>query len=131
MLLEKILLRLTELGYVDDDKFTMWWISSRRSNKPKGIRIIKRELIAKGVERQTIEKISGTVSQPLPGVAADNPEYKIALRAVGSKLRIWHKLPKTELKKKVYGFLGRRGFDNDTVFAVIDEICGKDYNNGE
>jgi regulatory protein len=130
-LLEKILLRLTDLGYVDDVKFTVWLISSRRSNKPKGMRVIKNELKAKGVERQTVEEISGNINRYRQDNAAGETEYEIALKAVTPKLRIWRKFPVLDRKKKIYGFLMRRGFDNDTAVSVIDEVCGKDYNSGE
>ena len=131
VLVEKILLRLTDLGYVDDAKFTAWWISARRSNKPKGMRVIKNELKAKGVERQTVEKISGSIKRSQQGDATGESEYEIALRAATPKLGIWRKFPVLERKKKIYGFLMRRGFDSDTAVSVIDEVCGKDYNNGE
>lgn len=108
--------RLIELGYVDDEKFASWWIESRQKTKPRGMRLIKQELKQKGITTDAIENV---------------PEDVIARRAVEKKLEIWKKLSKPEQKKKLYDFLGRRGFSYNTIARVIDGILGKGYNTEE
>lgn len=105
-LLERIITRLRELDYINDEKFAAWWIDQRKSHKPKGKRLISQELKAKGV---TIE-------------ISPSDEVELARRAVAKKLLLWQKLPKLEQKKKIYGFLGRRGFTGDTIHRVIDGV---------
>jgi regulatory protein len=108
--------RLTELGYIDDAKFTAWWIESRQKTKPKGMRLIKRELKKKGIETEAIEEM---------------PEDDFARRAIQKKIEIWKRLPKLEQKKKIYDFLGMRGFSFDTIRRVIDSAVGIGYNTFE
>lgn len=112
----RVMDRLTELGYIDDAKFAAWWIEARQKTKPKGIRLIKQELKNKGI---TTNLLGGT------------SEDEVARRAIQKKKEIWKRLPKLEQKKKIYDFLGRRGFASGTIFRVIDSVIGKGYNNDE
>lgn len=104
---DRITARLRELGYLDDAKFTRWWMTQRQAHRPKGMRAIRQELKMKGIAVQ--------------GIKLD--EIKLAKQAIEKKLPLWSKLPKLELKKKLYGFLGRRGFSGETIHRVIDEVA--------
>jgi regulatory protein len=121
--IEKVINRMTELGYIDDFKFAQWWVEQRQAFKPKGDQFIKRELMVKGVDRDLIDQAltqSDTSSQK-----------ELALTAVRKKLPLWSKLPLIMQKQKLYSFLGRQGFDSDTIRSTIDEVTGKDYNSQE
>lgn len=113
---DRVMDRLIELGYIDDAKFAAWWIQSRQITKPKGMRLIKQELKQKGI-----------VTSEIPVI----PEDEIASRAIQKKREIWKKLSKLEQKKKLYDFLGRRGFSYNTIARVIDDVLGKGYNTDE
>ena len=119
---QRVLTRLVELGYVDDLKFSQWLIESRTRNKPKGIRFIKQELMQKGVDRGLIDEV---LSKEQLGKTS---EMDSARKAIGRKLLFWQKLPVLERKKKVYGFLGRRGFSEDTIRKIVDEVVENNYN---
>ncbi len=103
---QRVLGRLRDLGYIDDAKFVSWWVDQRASHRPKAARLIAMELRAKGVEAKDMNL----------------DETALAHRAVEKKLSLWHKLPKLEQKKKIYGFLGRRGFGGETIHRIIDEL---------
>ncbi len=103
---QKVLDRLKELNYVDDAKFAAWWVEQRSTFKPKGKRLIKLELKAKGVKDSIVETID---------------ERELAQRAIQKKLILWQKLPDLERKKKLFDFLSRRGFSTDTIYRIIDE----------
>lgn len=107
-LLERVITRLRELDYVNDEKFAAWWVDQRQSHKPKGTRFLTQELKAKGV---TVE-------------IKQSDEVGLARQALAKKLDRWQALPKLEQKKKIYGFLGRRGFDSEVIRHVIDEVVG-------
>lgn len=115
-IISKVVDRLRGLGYVDDRKFVNWWIEQRHSHKPKGARLIAQELKAKGIKSQ--------YSYGGRNVTDTDDEAVLARRAVIKKLPLWQKLPKLEQKKKIYGFLGRRGFDGGVIRRVIDEVTG-------
>lgn len=43
-----------------------------------------------------------------------------AKQAVEKKMPLWTKLPTLARKKKLYDYLGRRGFDFETIRKLID-----------
>jgi regulatory protein len=112
---EKALERMRELGYVDDKKFVSWWVEQRNSFRPKGTRLLKMELLQKGIDRDLLGEMSVD-------------EREGAQKAIRKKIVLWAQLPIIEQKKKVYTFLAQRGFSSDTIGAIIDEIGKKDYN---
>lgn len=124
-LVDRILIRLRDLGYLDDTKFVSWWIDQRRSHKPKGVRLIVRELKAKGISddlvKSLVVKRRDQFSCGRNEIDTDD-EIALARRAVAKKLFLWQTLSSLERKKKMYGFLGRRGFDAETIHRAIDEV---------
>lgn len=56
-LVDNAILRLKELGYLDDEKFAREWIESRLNSKPKGRILVRRELLTKGVKAELVEKM--------------------------------------------------------------------------
>lgn len=98
---EKVIDRLTELGYIDDEKFASWWIEQRKTFRPKGAAIIKQELKQKGVI--------------IDGLTDDKNSARLL---VEKKLKLLKNLSDFEKKRKLYGFLARRGFSS----SVIDDI---------
>ncbi len=107
-IVERVTVRLRELGYLDDAKFVTWWADQRQSHKPKGARLIRQELLAKGIHRDVIDE------QLKPST-----EEELARRAARKKLALWQKLPVLERERKIYGFLSRRGFDSETIRHTI------------
>lgn len=122
LLINKVVNRMRELGYVDDRKFAVWWVDQRMSFKPKGRRFIAMELTRKGISRETIED----VLEAAGGGQKTFSELKGAQKAIQRKLVLWARKPIIEQKKKVYTFLAQRGFSSDTIGKIIDEIDKKD-----
>lgn len=112
-LLTKVIGRMEELGYADDVKFAEWWVEQRTDFKPKGNRYIQMELRGKGVPDAVIDSVlasRGSVSL-----------LTAARQAVAKKMPLWAKLPVLARKKKLYDYLGRRGFDFEIIRKLIDE----------
>lgn len=97
VLVQRVVERMRELGYVDDQKFATWWVEQRASFRPKGKRAIAYELRKKGV---TID------------IALD--EFELAKKAIAKN------------PKNVSFFLSSRGFSSDTIRRVIDWLAKKD-----
>lgn len=49
--------RLTEKGYVDDEKFARFWIDNRKQRTGVSMRMLSAELMSKGVDRDIAEEI--------------------------------------------------------------------------
>lgn len=109
----QILEKLEKMGYINDTEFAKWWIEQRREFKPKSFRAIRMELVKKGISREIIDELN----KP-----QDRDETKLALKLIDKKLKRWSGLPELEFKKKVYNFLGSRGFGFDVIKEVVDRL---------
>lgn len=109
-----ILSKFRKYKYIDDLEFAKWWVKSRVS-RPKGIRLIKLELLRKGVDRDTVDKVLSSA-----GSQAD-----LAKKALAKKIKKWQNLPAIEFKKKIYQYLASRGFDFDTIKETFAQFVKK------
>lgn len=119
-LVERVIARMRELGYVDDMKFALWWIEQRQSFKPKGKRLVILELGAKGVSSRVAEAAFSSLNDTLTG------PLEAAKDLLVKKLHLWRLLDIQTQKKKSYDFLYRRGYEADTIGRVVDDLVQKD-----
>lgn len=111
---EGTIARLYEYGYLDDEAFARSWLSDRERLKPKGERGLSYELRQKGISDEVIAL-----------VLEELDEESSALRAVEPKLARWLTLDEQAMKRKINGFLGRRGFSYDAIRAVVEEALSR------
>lgn len=116
---DQVINELTSQGLIDDTEFAKWWIEQRHTFRPKGTRVIRMELLQKGVSREIVEQVLTLT------VESKNKELELAFSAASKKLSLWHRLPKDEIKIKVGNFLARRGFDWEIIYKVIDSLVKK------
>ena len=117
VLLDKVVTRMAELGYVDDRKFARWWVEQRNTFRPKGTMLLVRELYQKGVDRDIVgEVLSGSKGS----------EMEDAKTVIEKKLKLLNNLSRFEKKKKLYGLLGRRGFSSETIDRVVDDVVNNE-----
>lgn len=117
--IDKVLQDLIENKLIDDREFVRWWMTQRDTFRPKGKRLIKIELRNKGVEKEIIDEIV---------VQKENSrshEFEMAFSVAQKKLKLYQHLPLLKLKEKLSSHLARRGFDWDTIYAVIDTVIKK------
>ncbi len=125
--IEKVINRLREYEYVNDEKFASWWIAQRANFRPKGRRLLEMELRQKGISKEVVEAAfldQNTGLEPYD-------ELEAAKQAISGKIALWRRLAPPERARKAYGFLGRRGFSTSTIRRVVDECVSKGYNTGE
>ncbi len=118
--------RLAELGYLDDAAFARWWAEQRDRHSPRGLRMIQAELREKGVPREVIEEYRATHADPerAPedmGLPGDEPAR--ARVALAKHLRGRPVPDDPKARQRLAMFLMRRGFDPETVRAVIREAA--------
>lgn len=119
LVLDKILLKLYENKFLDDTEFVKWWVEQRTKIRPRGIRIIKAELRQKGISDEMIE--SGIMNQE----SGAKNDLGLARKLIEKRLLRYKNLSKQELYQKLGAFLGRRGFDWDTIKKAIDDVTKK------
>lgn len=111
---ELLINKLKQKRLLNDEEFAKSWVEARRKSKQKGIRALKAELYQKGIDRQIIEEV---LADELEGT-----EEQLVAQALEKKMRVWKNLSKLELKKKVYEFLLRRGFEYEIVKKIVNKI---------
>jgi regulatory protein len=107
---------LVEKGLVDDSAFAETFVRDRVRLRPKGTRRLAQELRARGVDAETA---SEAIEEVMRG--EETSELDLAREAVAK----WARRPNEDAlraKRRLYGFLVRRGFGADTVRAVLDEV---------
>lgn len=107
-LIAPVLARLQELGYLDDRSFARFWLESRARFKPLGARALRYELRAKGVADDIIEPL-----------LADIEEEEAAYRAAAGQAKRIRRTTRQAFRRKLSGRLRRRGFEADTIRAVV------------
>ncbi len=106
-----LLEKLKELNFLDDLKFSFWWIDQRLAFRPKSKRLLKFELLKKGVNKEIIQKA-------LESVEID--EVLVAKNLIYKKEKRWEKLDEDTKKKKIINFLKSRGFNWEIIRRVIN-----------
>jgi regulatory protein len=98
--------RLVEKGYIDDEKFTRYWVENRSLVKGASRRKLQSELRAKGVESTIIERFLSESDRH------DNDE----LQKVIAKKRA--RYPD---RQKLMQYLARQGFSYDDISTALNE----------
>ena len=114
--IDRVLLRLREQGFLNDENFSTMWVENRSHSRPRGGRMLQQELRQKGVDRETIEAALPDADQE-----ADN-----ALAALRQKLRLWTKFDERTAREKGIQFLMRRGFNYGTAKAAWEQSQEED-----
>jgi regulatory protein len=108
---EHVLERLEAVELLNDAEFARYWVDQRESFKPRSKMALQQELRRKGIARDLIENAIAKVDE-LAG----------ASKAAQAKAERWHNLPWQEFRKKLGGFLQRRGYSYDIVREVTKAL---------
>jgi regulatory protein len=118
-LVDEVITLLKEEQYLDDRAFIAEFVRARSSSKPKGVFVLRQELLHKGISQILLDEYFE--SHILP-------ELDLAQKALQ---KIWYRLKSLEplLRRKRAGdFLRRRGFTYDAIQETIEELEGREYN---
>ncbi len=115
--IQKTLDYLTELNYVDDQRFALQWGQYKINKNKIGKNRLYMELLGKGVKKETIEGILNTLYQR-------NPEMELAVQCARKK---WITLKSFEEKKKkrlLVQYLQRKGFPSNIIYQSVKILAG-------
>ena len=116
---DEFLAKLRHLELLDDKKFTQWWVEQRRNFRHFGDKLIKMELIWKGVDKSIINDV-------FEGNKDSNDQKSDAMLILSRKLQHLRKVPREKMYRKLFGFLQRKGFDYEVIKQAIDELLLKE-----
>ena len=116
--IEEVLELLKKQGLLDDAKFAKLFAESSIHARPVGKRRLAMEMKKKGLSAGAIE-----------GAMADFKDYDekaAAKEAVANRFRRTTGMTPQKKKARFFGFLKRRGFSNDAIFAALSELFKED-----
>jgi regulatory protein len=105
-LTERVLERLVQKGYIDDEKFAAFWIENRNQRKGTSMRKLSAELSAKGVDRTIIERL----------LQETDREDTNELQKIIAKKR-----SRYDDEQKFMAYLARQGFSYDDIKEALRE----------
>ncbi|MDQ3696584.1 MAG: recombination regulator RecX [Gemmatimonadota bacterium] len=111
--------RLAELGLIDDAQFARQFARSKVLGPGLSKRRLHQELFRKGVARDVAEESIAAV------MAEDEVnESAIIERLARKKLSTLVALDPATRRRRIFGFLARRGYDIDDIRRVVEELDG-------
>ena len=108
-LIDETVRQLRERGYLDDKAFARFWTETREATSPRSRRLIAQELRAQGVDAEMAA--AATVS-----VADEEAAYRAASR----RLHAFRGLDYETFRRRLGGFLVRRGFSYEVARRTMD-----------
>lgn len=108
--IDNVVSELTELNYLDDKRFSLSWLRSRRESRPGSRSKIRWELLAKGVKEEVIAE---ALDEEYP------PEEEAG---VARKLAEKRASQAGSTRKRIYDYLRRRGFGHDVIMRTLEEV---------
>ncbi len=105
---------LKKQGLLDDEKFARLITVSKTLSKPVGRRQLEADLKKKGISSRIIEST-------MSGLTDYDEKEAIRKLAAGRASRMKGLAPQKK-KARLFGFLKRRGFSNNAIYAVLPEL---------
>jgi regulatory protein len=113
-IIEAVVDYLEKLGYINDRQFAEQWAAGRIRLRGFGRRRIEQELRNKGIGQDII-------ADALCGVFGTETELETARGVAEKKLNTMNFMDRETRRRRLAGFLGRRGFSFETIRKVLQE----------
>lgn len=131
-IVEQVIERLVEIGYLDDLDFARAWVESRDRARPRGAVALRRELGRKGVPDEVVAEVLADRSQAAaaadaPEEGGGDPDRAAALHLIerrASTLR--READPRRRRQKAYALLARNGFAPDVCHEVAGTVTETD-----
>ena len=109
--IEEAVATLKKQGLLDDEKFARIFVNSSVYSQSTGAKKLKFDLKQKGVPQEIIERAIGGLQ--------DHHETKMARELVAKRFRLMTGVSEETKKRRVFGFLQRRGFSSEVIFKAL------------
>jgi regulatory protein len=111
---DQVIARLEELGYLNDEEFAANFANSRLTAKPIGRSRMRRDLQRKKLPSETVENA-------LDEAYEQQSEEELIDRAISKRVRLKGAPATREEAKRLFDYLVRRGFSYDLVIRKVRE----------
>ncbi|MCE9591770.1 MAG: recombination regulator RecX [Planctomycetes bacterium] len=112
---DRAIRRMLELGLIDDTKLAAEIVDLAHTRRPTGEAMLRDKLARKGIGEGTID---GTLAEH----RSQNNPVDEAVRLATKKLVTLRGLDPATRRRRLFGLLARRGFDEETVRAAMEKI---------
>ena len=121
--IDSVIELLKKQGLLDDEKFAKVFTGAKTFSRPMARRQIERDLKKKGVSSRIIENALSSLAQ--------YDEKEAARKAVEKRFLRMTDIAPEKKKTRLFGFLKRRGFSNETIFSVLSDLVREeDFSRG-
>ncbi|MDD5246132.1 MAG: regulatory protein RecX [Candidatus Omnitrophica bacterium] len=101
-------------GFINDEFFARAWIGSRLK-KPLGLRKLRQELAAKGIDRQLIQGCLGEITK-------NYCESDIVRKIAAEKFAKLKGVDPLKARQRIYRYLVYRGFSPQVVAEALNDV---------
>ncbi len=116
-MVDRAIARLQEQGLLDDAAFARSFTRARVVGAQQSRRRVQQELARRGVARAVVDDAIATVFEQEEVDQAD-----VVVQAARRKLRTMIKLDPAVRRRRLYGFLARRGYDGEDIRRAMATV---------
>lgn len=110
--IDGVIRRLRRSGLIDEKYFSESWVENRNEFRPRSHRMLTYELRQKGIADEIIVEILDSTL----------PDEALALKAAQKNAHKYNGLEWNDFRKKLSGFLARRGFSYNIISPIVDQV---------
>ncbi len=107
---------LTQAGYLNDLAFARGWVAGRMASRPCGLGRLRWELREKGIAPAMIEQ---AIREAFGEEDLVSAEERCARQLVSRRSAVYRRLAPEARRRRLAGFLQRRGFAAGTIARVL------------
>jgi regulatory protein len=120
---ERVLDRLQGVGLLDDTAFAREWLRSRTRSGSLGSRRVRQELKQKGIAEDVINAVWAENAGESEGESCEELARK--------KWRSFRTLERETARRRLLGFLTRRGFALEDALRAVEQVAPKNGDSDE
>jgi len=109
--IDQTIQRLQQMGQVDDAAFAQLWVENRQTLRPRSQLRLRRELQAKGVERETIDAVVSKLDEKANACLIAR---KKRIKWNGKDMQVW--------RRNMGTYLSHHGFSYCVIKDVLDML---------
>ncbi|MBN2097388.1 MAG: regulatory protein RecX [Candidatus Omnitrophica bacterium] len=111
-IIKETIASLSALDYLNDEKFARSWVKTKMQLSPVGAGLLRFQLRQKGLANEIINLVLGEYHKQYD-------EIETAIQLVNSRKKQYKKLKPQARKRRLYGYLKRRGFSQEAIIKAI------------
>ena len=115
-IVDRVIGKLEEYGYLDDQKYASDLALSKLRQKPQGKRRLQQSMSQKKLDRETMDGAIQSAFEMMP-------ETDLIDRAIEKRLRLKGRPETRDDTKKFYDYLLRQGFGFDLIRDKMSEVA--------